>query len=341
MPTRPVRRLALRTIVVAAVLAGLAVACSGAESDPASQITARIDVPGHPFRIAAGREFVWVLTRGLAGACAPPGRPCTVLRIDPRTNRVIGEPIPLPHDAWDLAVGAGSVWVTQFDGRILRIDARTRRIRPISARPLYFGSVVAFGGGFVWTGNDDERNDGGSIARIDPAENRIVGTPLVPARPSSPQSISFSGGALWVADHAGWLVKIDPATFTVVARWRLPFGPHGVVATERAVYVADAHANRLLEADPTTAKIRRVAKLSPGPIFPVFGAGALWSSSAAQWSGETGRRDDRVLRIDPESLEVAEVVHVGGNVPSVTFAFGSVWAADNVGRIVRIRPPAE
>lgn len=338
MRRRLVRRFGVGAFVLAVALGGLEVGCSGDDSDSAS-ITARIDVPGHPFRIAAGTDFVWVLTRGLAAACAPPRQPCTVLRIDPQTNRVLGRPIALPRDGWDLAVGAGSVWVTQFDGRILRIDARTGRIRPVSARPLYFGSVVAFGGGFVWTGNDDERNDGGSIARIDPVGNRIVGDPLVPARPSSPQSISFSGGALWIADHAGWLVKIDPATFTVVARRRLRFGPHGVVATRHAAYVADAHANRLLEADPSTAKIRRVATLSPGPIFPVFGAGSLWSSSAAQWSGETGRPDDRVLRIDPESLEIAEVVHVGGSVPSVAFAFGSVWAADNVGRVVRIAPP--
>jgi DNA-binding beta-propeller fold protein YncE len=337
MRTGSVRVLAVLAFAVA--LGGFAVSCSGDGSESRSSITARIDVPGHPFRIAVGRDFVWVLTRGLAGACAPPRQPCTVLRIDPGTNRVVGKPISLPRDAWDIAVGGGSAWVTQFDGRILRVDG-SGRIRPIGARPLYFGSVVAFGGGFVWTGNDDERNEGGSIARIDPDENRVFGAPLVPARPSSPQSISFSGGGLWVADHAGWLVKIDPGTFTVVARQRLQFGPHGVVATRHAAYVADAHANRLLEADPRTAKIRRVAKLSPGPIFPVFGAGSLWSSSAAQWSGATGNRDDRILRIDPESLEVAEVVHVGGNVPSITFAFGSVWAADNVGRVVRIAPPA-
>jgi hypothetical protein len=94
----------------------------------------------------------------------------------------------------------------------------------------------------------------------------------------------------------------------------------------------------LLEADPMTAKIRRVAKLSPGPIFPVFGAGSVWSSSAAAWSGATGNRDDRVLHIDPRTLRLVEAIHVGGNVPSVGFGFGSVWAADNEGRVVRITP---
>jgi DNA-binding beta-propeller fold protein YncE len=334
------RALALGTCALAAAFLPLAAGCS--DGGPTrSEVTARIRVPGHPFRIAAGRKFVWVLSRGRSGACSS-SRPCTVFRIDPRSNRVVGKPTPLPADGWDLAVGAGSVWVTQFDGRVLRIDARTGHISArISARPLYFGSAIAYGDGFVWTGNDDERNRGrATIGRIDPRTDRVSGNPLVVARPSSPQSIAFGGGALWVADHAGWLAKVDPATFQVVARSPLRFGPHGVVATSRAVYVADAHANRLLEADPRTARIRRISKLSPGPIFPVVGAHSIWSSSAAQWAGPEGTRDDRVLRIDPTTLKVTEVLHVGGTVPSVGFGFGSVWAADNTGHVVRIRPAA-
>jgi len=325
-------------LLLAGVVGVLVVGCS--DADHGSHISARIDVPGHPFRIAVGKRFVWVLGRGKNGACAP-GR-CSVLRIDPDTNRVVGTPTRLPDDAWELAAGGGSVWVTQFDGTLLRIDARSGRIAGrVGARPLYFGSTVAFGGGLVWTGNDDERNRMASVSKIDPATGRLAGTPLVVARPSSPQSIAFGGGALWIADHAGWLVKVDPATYRVVARQRLAFGPHGVAANDRAVYVADAHANRLLEADPVTAKIRRVAKLSPGSIFPVLGANSIWSSSAAGWSGAYGRRDDRVLRVDPATLRIVETLHVGGGVPSVTFGFGSVWAADNDGRVVRITPGAE
>jgi DNA-binding beta-propeller fold protein YncE len=317
-------------------LAIAAVGCSADVSKEGSRISARIRVPGYPFRIAAGEHYVWVLSRGPGGACT--GRPCTVFRIDPETNRVVGKPTSFPGDGWDLAVGAGSVWVTQFDGRLLRVDARTGRIGAwIAARPIYFGSAVAFGDGFVWTGNDDGRYKRGStVAKLDPAANRVVGEPLVVGGPEGPQSITFGGGALWVADHSGWLVKVDPTTLTVAARQRLRFGPHGVAATDRAVYVADAHANRFLEADPRTAKIRQVAKLSPGSIFPVLGAGSIWSSSAAEWT--VPMRDDRVLRIDPQTLKIAEILHVGGSVPSVAFGFGSVWAADQTGRVVRIVP---
>jgi hypothetical protein len=166
-----------------------------------------------------------------------PAEPCTVSRIDPGSNRLVGTPTRLPADGWDLAVGAGSVWATQFDGRLIRIDARTGRIRArISARPIYFGSVVTTGGGFVWTG-------------------------------------------------------------------------------------------------------KRIVELSPGPIFPVVGADWIWSSSAEAWSGTT--KDDRVLRIDPRTLRIVQVLHLAGNVPSVGFGFGSVWVpVGTASAVVRIAPAA-
>jgi virginiamycin B lyase len=324
-------------LAVVVLLAALPVGCT--RQPPATRpsgpppVGVHIPVP-QPFRVAAGEGSVWVLSRG-PRPCSP-ATPCTVARIDPDTNRLVGTPTRLPADGWDLAVGAGSVWATQFDGRLVRIDARTGRIRArISARPIYFGSVVTVGGGFVWTGNDDERNHSGSVSKIDPATNRVVGslTGL-----GSPQSIAFGQGAVWVADHAGWLVKIHPKTLTVIARQRLDFGPHGVVVTPHAVYVADAHGGRLLEADPETVQVVRIVALSPGPISPAVGAGWIWSSSAEAWGGTT--RDDRVLRIDPATLRVVQVLHLGGNVPSVTFGFGSVWVPVATGSVVRIAPAA-
>jgi virginiamycin B lyase len=328
----------LRPTVGALLLVAAAVGCTGgrqAPTRPNGEPSVGVRIPvSQPFRVAAGEGSVWVLSRGRM-PCSP-AAPCTVWRIDPGSNRPVGQPTRLPADGWDLAVGAGSVWVTQFDGRLVRIDARTGRIRArISARPIYFGSVVTFGGGFVWTGNDDERNHSGSVSKIDPATNRVVGNL---AGLGSPQSIAFGRGAVWVADHAGWLVKINPKTLKVIARQRLDFGPRGVVVTPHAVYVADAHGGRLLEADPETAKVRRTAELSPGPITPAVGAGWIWSSSAAAWGDTT--QDDRVLRIDPQTLRIAQTLHLGGNVPSVAFGFGSVWVPVGTGSVVVRMAPA-
>jgi virginiamycin B lyase len=264
------------------VLLALPVGCSGQApaTPPSDEPSVGIHIPvPQPFRLAAGGGSVWVLSRG-PRPCSP-AQPCTVSRFDPGINRLVGTPTRLPADEWDLAVGANSVWATQLNGRLIRIDARTGRIRArISARPIYLGSVVTVGGGLVWTGNDDERNQSGSVSKIDPVTNRVVGNL---AGLGSPQSIAFGQGALWVADHAGWLVKIHPRTLKVMARRRLDFGPHGVVVTPHAVYVADAHGGRLLQVDPETLKVERIVGLSPGPISPAVGAGWIWSSSAEAW----------------------------------------------------------
>jgi DNA-binding beta-propeller fold protein YncE len=302
----------------------------GAAPSP-SRIDARIRMPSPPFRIATGEGFVWVLNRAPTGC---KGR-CSLSRIDPGSNRLIGRPTPLANP-WDLTVGGGSVWVSEFDGRVTRVDARTGRITArISARPLFFGSTLVFGGGFVWTANDDERNKGGSVSKIDPSTGRVLGTVR---GLMSPQSIAFGGGAVWAADHAGALVKIDPDALEVVARQRYRFGPHGVIVSGTAVYVADAHAGRLLEADPATAATRRVVRLSIPPIHPVLGGGWIWASSSIAWSGAPPPRDDVVLRIDPATLRIAEVVGVGAPSPAVAFGFGSVWAATRTGYVVRITP---
>jgi DNA-binding beta-propeller fold protein YncE len=303
---------------------------SDAREAHASAVEARIRLPDPGFRLATGAGSVWVLTRAPKPA---------VWRVDPHSNEVVGKPTPLPVDPWDLAVGFGSVWVAPngADGRITRIDARSGRITGrISARPIYFGGEIAVGGGYVWIGNDDERYMRGStVSKIDPATNKLVGEPIALG---SPQSLAYGAGALWDADHAGWLVKIDPSTLEVSARRRLDFGPHGVLVREDAVYVADSHANRLLEANPNTADIRRVVELSIGPIYPVYAFGSIWTSSEAAW--HRGVRDDRVARIDPETLSVVETLHVGGSVSAVAAGFGSVWATLQTGDVVRIRPAA-
>jgi hypothetical protein len=104
-----------------------------------------------------------------------------------------------------------------------------------------------------------------------------------------------------------------------------------------AVYVADAHGSRLIQADPKTAKIRRTAQLSVGPIYPAVGAGSIWSSSAAVWEDRTAQ-DDRVVRIDPKTLAILDTFHVGGNVSAVAFGFGSLWAAVQTDELVRVTP---
>jgi hypothetical protein len=69
-----------------------------------------------------------------------------------------------------------------------------------------------------------------------------------------------------------------------------------------------------------------------------FGAGSIWSGSAAVWSDPTAQ-DGRVVRIDPATLAVTQTFHLGGNVSAVAFGFGSLWATVQPDQLIRSRRP--
>jgi DNA-binding beta-propeller fold protein YncE len=90
------------------------------------KVVADIPVPSEPHRVAWGAGAAWVGN----------WHDNSVSRIDPASNRVVGSPIPIGfHHAGNLAVGAGSVWVTsdyRVDGAaedvvVVRIDPQTNR----------------------------------------------------------------------------------------------------------------------------------------------------------------------------------------------------------------------
>jgi DNA-binding beta-propeller fold protein YncE len=63
--------------------------------------------------LAAGAGFVWVAN----------GEEQTLVRIDPETNAVVGEPIRIGRGAQAMGIGEGAVWVGHYaDGTVSRID---------------------------------------------------------------------------------------------------------------------------------------------------------------------------------------------------------------------------
>jgi branched-chain amino acid transport system substrate-binding protein len=132
--------------------------------------------------IAAGDEGVWVLD----------GDTTEVVRIDPRTNEV-GQRIELATEGLTgLALGAGSVWVTDLgQGLLWRIepgpDPITRSI------DVGFGvTAVAFGGGAVWVTNfvQDE------LIRVDVETNKV--TKRIPLA-GTPPSVAATDETTWVS----------------------------------------------------------------------------------------------------------------------------------------------
>jgi streptogramin lyase len=145
------------------------------------------------WELATGEGVLWAITGWEVD---------TIERINPRTNAVVGTPIPLERigeiHGWryQLAVGAGSIWVSAPTS-LWRIDPTTKRYRP--SVPLGHSaedSSVATGEGAVWVATRD-----GTVLRVDPNSHRVVEIPLGRAVYLADRwdALAVGEGSVWVA----------------------------------------------------------------------------------------------------------------------------------------------
>src|SRR5262245_30531628 len=106
------------------------------------------------YGVAAGAEGVWLLS--------PTGK---VIRIDPSTSAIAATVDIPPSEFGGIAVGAGSVWVTDFDhDKLHRIDPTSSKlVASIEVGTNPEGLLVAADA--VWVAN----HHGGSVSEVDVA----------------------------------------------------------------------------------------------------------------------------------------------------------------------------
>ena len=203
--------------------------------DPRSgRITASLRVPNAGGSIAVAGGLVWV-TNYFGN----------LLRIQPRTDHIVGKPIAVGEGDWALALGAGALWVSSYGGggpgpypwTVARIDLATGRVRHLR----HLADVVAVGAGSLWT-SYVRRVDPATgkvlasinvpgvypavvafwrgsawaleeipysirIVRIDPATNRVTGSPVLVGKPltarffTDPTAMTAGPTGLWVLDY--------------------------------------------------------------------------------------------------------------------------------------------
>jgi YVTN family beta-propeller protein len=338
-----------KVLAVAVLLA--AAGCSGATDSPSTprsthppaaptdtgatvpafargRFAAVIPVPGAR-SLAVADGVLWVLASG------------GVVRIEPESNRVVGQPLRVPADAEAIAVGDGALWVagvapgdlaTPGDDAVTRIDLATgRRVATIKVGRAPLDITVTPGA--VWVTNS---GGGDSVARIDPQTNRLAGRPIRTG--ASPQSLAAGGGSLWVANHDERTVtRIDQASGKVVADIPVPSEPHRVAYGAGAVWVGNWHDNSVSRIDPATNRVVG----SPIPIGfhhagnLVVGAGSVWVTS--DYRTEGAAEDVVVVRIDPQANRAVETIAVGGHPIDVAATQGAVWVSvANPGTVLRI-----
>jgi streptogramin lyase len=268
------------------------------------RVMADVPIGGRPVAIATGADAVWVANADDQ----------TIVRIDPKSRKVVKTIGGLGTDVSDVAIGFRSVWVAGGnDGTLTRIDPRQNAPEaPIDLggggglvpQPVF---LVAVGAGHVWV------TRGNRLVRIDPATNEArlwIGV-------SRPQGLAAGEGSVWVAQGNEHVLRVDATTPTVTADQdlsELPFFP--VLYRGSLWLVAYGSDERVSRLDPSTLSPRAEISFEGVPYALARGSRALWSVDP--YSGF-------VWRIDPVKDRAAKVARVAHHPISVAAGEGAVW----------------
>jgi DNA-binding beta-propeller fold protein YncE len=267
----------------------------------------------------------------------------TLLRIDPRSNRIvarvpIGKPLGFVDDqdqvdGW-VTVKDGFVWTTdQWHNRIVRVSPGSGRV--VASVRVRSPWDIAFSDGSVWVPEFEPY----AVVRIDGRSDKVVKTwPAV-----GPTSVAAGAGSIWVVLHrADEVLRIDPTTNTIRATITLKqaTSPERAFFLFGSLWVDDGtDTNSVLRIDPATDKV--VAVIHPPGSF--FGNNLV---SDGRWLWDVSPIG-RVYKIDPRTNQVIEQRSFAtpgkcGTQQSPCFftasgyAGGTVWTYD-VGRQAIIR----
>jgi outer membrane protein assembly factor BamB len=95
----------------------------------------------------------------------------------------------VPPNPTDVALGAGSLWISAVDGSLIRVDSKLRRI--VASIPVCRNALaVAYGEGAAWVACGNA-----TVVRVDP-KTELPGAPIHVG--ALPRGIAAGDGAVWV-----------------------------------------------------------------------------------------------------------------------------------------------
>lgn len=301
-------------------------------------------------------------------ALAPPahraGSPHVVAVLD-----VGGSPI-------DAAFGEDSVWVSDYTGRVIRIDPFARRV--LARIPVKEPGAIAVGAGAAWVRTPNPRDPLATrLVEIDPKRNRVVGSRAIGGgsglalgvdtvwavrRFTMPEGVdridprglaltqriglanvdqvAEAGGVLWVSQHDGTVVQVDAASGRVVRRW--PSLAPSDAGGDTPKLAADHDGVWVLST--VNAEILRLAAGRVVLRIPVDRSvrPLLASGPGGLWiaAGDRLGRGNRLIRIDPDTRKVTATIDIAHHRPVAVVTARdalAVLTADGKVLIVRSR----
>ena len=242
-----------------------------------STVRARIPLPfGQPGGMTILGSTAWISdwsASQIIGVNLAAGRITRTLHVGDRQD----EPVSMTS-------GAGSLWVLDFSGPLLRIDPASGTVtRRFPVRGL--GADVAYGDGFIWMITDDPADGGGGkeyLYKIDPSRDVVVkAAPIPGAGPACAASPGPQG--IWIGcAGVDRITLINQGSLKPDQSLRVHSGGYTpqIVPRQKAVWVLTP--SGLARADPATARITAIIHVGfassalSAPALLMDSAGRLW-----------------------------------------------------------------
>jgi virginiamycin B lyase len=151
---------------------------------------AKIELPGEGVAVAVAFGSVWITSP----------RKNKLYRIDAKTN-VVAQTIALKPRPHFMVADQDTLWILDNGGFVQSVDGKTGEVKAtIETGPLYGGSEIDVGDGFIWATSVDI-----PLMAMDPQSNSMI------AKFHDDKvgdHICFGGGAVWISGDAIYRVKV-------------------------------------------------------------------------------------------------------------------------------------
>jgi streptogramin lyase len=195
--------------------------------------------------VASGLGSVWAL--GSSG---------TLYRLNPASGRILRRIGLRTSAAYNIWIGAASVWVADDQGaQVVQVSPTTSRV--VGRFPVGDGPAdMAFSGDTAWVINHRDR----VLSRIDLGTNRSA--KLATLGGDAPERMVWSRGRLWVTGRGTDLMKVDPADGSVEATIEIGASGIDVAADGDHLVIPTRSAGVDARGFPTMNALKRVSTAS-------------------------------------------------------------------------------
>jgi virginiamycin B lyase len=222
----------------------------------------------------------------------------------------------------------GDLFAPGIGDGIGRLDATGKQVATWTPPTDSCGAFDA-GFGAVWSATCGAPG----LVRIDVKTNKLTAIAIGGLMPDSEASIGAGEGGIWMIIEGAprKLIKVDPTSLRVAARYDIDGSPTGVRVGLGAVWITDSIHSILHRFDPATGKIVADIKVGRAPQFFAVGEGAVWTMNQI---------DGTISRIDPATNTVVATINLGEQIEGGDIAVGGgfVWLRGSQTLLFKIDP---